>query len=181
MKLASPPEILLFDRALAGVLRSAQNGMLPPFALTLGLPRNEWHLLVEQSGSSVGASIDETRFVFLRSAIPQTFRDLVDLLTDNASPASDLLRTRWAAHVVATACFGDRHLWEELGLSGGSDVSMLLDHYFQPLHQRNTANLRWKRFLFLELGARHGETEKRPPGCARCGDFPLCFGDSRQG
>ena len=181
MSVLAPQEVRLLDRAVAGVLGNAQVGELPPAAWTLGLPWSEWRMLLDESLVSVPVSLSEGRFLLMRSSIPQVFRDLVDMLLDHASPASDALSTRWAAHVIAAACLGNRHLWEDLGLSGRAEVTALLDHYFQPLARRRDTNLRWKRFLFLELGARRGEADMRPPGCARCGDFRLCFGDSENG
>jgi nitrogen fixation protein NifQ len=111
----------------------------------------------------------------LLAGAPPALAQLVALMLDNCSVAVDAQSARWPAHAIATAGFGQRHLWEDLNLSGRQDVSALLQHYFEPLYRRNTQNLKWKRFLFEELGAARGLAGLRPPGCRHCEEFSQCF------
>ncbi len=69
----------------------------------------------------------------------------------------------------------ERHLWQDLGVAGRETVSSLLEAYFLPLASRNTQNLKWKRFLFAELGAAQGMSGLRPPGCGKCDQLQICF------
>jgi len=80
------------------------------------------------------------------------------------------------AATVAGACFGARHLWQDIGLAGRQEVSALLARHFPALAAGNTRNLKWKRYLFLRLGQELGAPDLRPPRCDGCEDFDLCFG-----
>lgn len=56
-----------------------------------------------------------------------------------------------------------------------STVDELLVTCFLPLYQGNAANLKWKRFLFSELGKSKGLVALRPPGCQHCDQLLICF------
>lgn len=77
---------------------------------------------------------------------------------------------------LASACFGGRHLWQDLGVASRAEVSRLMHLAFPALSAANTLDLRWKRHLFACLGWLSGEAELRPPKCDRCGDFATCMG-----
>ncbi len=113
---------------------------------------------------------------YLPRVTPWTFSALVDLLLSHRTDeTADPAPARWLAHALAAACHGERHLWQDLGLAGREEVTRLLAEYFGPLAARNTQNLKWKRFLFAELGARQKIADLRPPGCSRCDHLPICF------
>jgi nitrogen fixation protein NifQ len=91
------------------------------------------------------------------------------------SAGVDARHAAWLAQAIAAATHGKRHLWQDLGLSGRTDVSALLQYYFEPLYQANVQDLKWKRFLYDQLGATLGRQDLRAPGCAACGDFGRCY------
>lgn len=173
----------LLPRAIAGVMRNAQQGELPLFAWTLGLSQPQLLRMFECCFPEVGMlePMPRRAYAVLADTVPQTFGQLVDLLLAHREPSADPAYCDWLARAVAAACFGDRHLWEDLGLDGRNAVSCLLEQYFRPLYLRNTQDLRWKRFLFAELGAAHGKTDYHPPGCSRCDQQARCFQDTAQG
>jgi len=103
------------------------------------------------------------------------FVPLVALLRD--AQVDDGPWTEATLCALACACFGHRHLWEDLGLESRKDVSVLLERHVPSLAARNTRNLRWKHFLFECLGDRLGVPDLRPPHCEGCGDFELCWGE----
>lgn len=76
---------------------------------------------------------------------------------------------------LASACFGRQHLWQDLGLDGRAQVSLLLRQGFPTLHASNVRDLKWKRHLFLVLGMQRGEVDLRPPKCDGCDHFAQCF------
>ena len=80
------------------------------------------------------------------------------------------------ADVLACACFGSHHLWQDLGASGRDEVSSLMRLGFPALHDSNHRNLRWKRHLFLVLGEQLGRDDLRPPKCDDCDHYDACFG-----
>ena len=106
---------------------------------------------------------------FSHTPPPATFAALTRLLVAGQSAGCNAREIVELAQTIAIACHGQRHLWEDLGLAGRTEISTLLAHYFRPLRQRNVLDLRWKRFLFGKLGL-------QPPGCSQCDQSPVCFG-----
>ncbi|ALK33065.1 nitrogen fixation protein NifQ [Burkholderia plantarii] len=99
-------------------------------------------------------------------------------LTGGANPAVDADDMRRPATTVAPACLRPDHLWRDLGLSGRDVVPAMLTRYFPALVARNTANLRWRKFLArVPALARGDEPAPAPgcPGCPGCEDCRQCF------
>ncbi len=159
-------------KTIVGVVKHALAGELPPFARTLGLPQGAWRDVLEYGfpESAVWEWIAEDG-----RNIPRSFGELVELMMAHRTAGGDPGRAFWLAHAIAAACHGERHLWQDLGVAGRGEVSGLLESYFQPLAARNTQDLKWKRFLFAELGAALGKPGLRPPGCGKCDHLPICF------
>ncbi|MDO4681220.1 MAG: nitrogen fixation protein NifQ [Lautropia sp.] len=174
---ACPPEQALARRAIGGVLRNAQNGELPLFGWTLGLPQHDMLAMLQRYFPELAPldPLPSGQYEHLRHQHPSDFQALVTLLLFHRSEEVDPHEARWLAHAISAACFGERHLWEDLGLGGRPDVSALLKHYFGPLYLRNTRNLRWKRFLFAELGTLRGLPDLVPPSCQGCDERQQCF------
>lgn len=167
----------LLLRAISGVLRNAQDGDLPLFAWTLGMPQPALLSMIGQCFPELGEleSMPDSQYGQLAEAVPADFLALVALLRQHQTDSANKLHAEWLARAIAVACHGGRHLWEDMGLGGRDDVSRLLETYFQPLYQRNFKYLRWKRFLFAELGATRGMPEYRPPFCGKCAQCSVCF------
>lgn len=168
----------LLGRAIIGVVNQVQDGRLPVFFRTLGLPLTEWRQVRKLCDP---ASADWESVSAAGDSAPPTFHGLVALLTAHGVATTDAARTGWLAHAIAAACHGERHLWQDLGMAGREDVSHLLETCFRPLFLRNTQNLKWKRFLFAELGKAQGKPDLRPPGCSECDHLPICFPPSATG
>ena len=98
-----------------------------------------------------------------------------DLLLAQRSTAGDV--GHWLAAMVARRAMEPNHLWEDLGLRERSELSRLLARHFAPLAQRNTANMRWKRFFYRMLCEDDGFVMCTTPVCTECNDFDLCFGE----
>ncbi|MDX1764828.1 MAG: nitrogen fixation protein NifQ, partial [bacterium] len=99
--------------------------------------------------------------------------DLIQLLDDHASVRDK--ETRWMARAVAIACMGSRHLWQDMGLPDRNFLSALLSRYFGPLAEKNTKDMKWKKFFYRELCAREGLALCKSPNCEACVDYSLCF------
>ena len=93
-----------------------------------------------------------------------------------AHRASDGPWTRLMAGTIASAAFGARHLWQDLGAAGRPEVTALMERHFRSLAERNVRQLKWKHHLFQCLGAQVGRPDLRPPRCDGCAE-PLCFPD----
>jgi nitrogen fixation protein NifQ len=84
------------------------------------------------------------------SALPvDEFDDLRALLMTHRSEDSE--ETQWLACAMATACLGDNHLWQDMGLPNREALSKLLKRYFTTLHIRNKCNMKWKKLFYKQL------------------------------
>lgn len=158
-------------RAIRGVVDAAEQGHLPLFAATVGLSLDEFSARL---GDSPAALVWPMLYSdLLASWMPSSFPELVSLLWEHRSGDE---RVDWPlAHAVACACFGHRHLWQDLGLERRQDASRLLMEHFFPLSRENVANSKWKRFFFRKLGERLGVPDLAPRGCVGCAEFGRCF------
>lgn len=102
------------------------------------------------------------------------YDDLLQLLLDHRSDGSN--ETGWLASAVAAACLGGNHLWQDLGLANRQELSGLLKTRFTSLYNRNTGNMKWKKFFYKQLCERAGVNACRAPSCRACDDYHLCFG-----
>ena len=102
------------------------------------------------------------------------FTDLLQLLLDNR--AVDDEHHRCFAHLVATACMGNDHLWQDLGLPDRTALSMLLHNHFPYLALKNTGEMKWKKFFYKQLCEREEILVCKAPSCAVCADYSKCFG-----
>ncbi|QWG15714.1 nitrogen fixation protein NifQ [Bradyrhizobium sediminis] len=98
-----------------------------------------------------------------------------DLLLTHRSSEGDA--GRWLAAMIARRAMEPNHLWEDLGLRDRSELSRLLSRHFAPIANRNTQNMRWKRFFYRALCESDGFVMCTTPVCTECRDFDLCFGD----
>lgn len=164
-------------RAIAGVLRRAQEGELPPFAGTLGLPQAALAAMIEQYFPALGLAepLPKCAYAAIRSTSPTAFHDLAELLFAHRAAGGDKRLADCLARAIAAAGFGSRHLWQDMDLPGRDAVSALICNHFPSLYRRNLRDLKWKRFLFAELGVQQGNLEMKPPGCGRCDQFRKCF------
>ena len=100
--------------------------------------------------------------------------DVLHLLLDHRSDDNE--ETRWLAHAIATACLGDNHLYQDMGLASRSILSDLLRSHFTTLYQKNTGNMKWKKFFYKQLCARAEINICKAPSCKVCNDYATCFG-----
>jgi nitrogen fixation protein NifQ len=164
-------------RALGAVFRHAQEGELPLFAWTLGLPQAELLDLLDRYFPQCGTlqPMREHEYQVIERTVPPEFTALSALLLLHCTAGEERRLCGWLARAIAAAAFGSRHLWEDLGMPGRDAVSALMRRYFAPLYRKNVLDLRWKRFLFAEAGARTGNPDLRPPECGGCDQLRNCF------
>lgn len=167
----------LARKVIAGVMSNAQTGELPLFAWTLGLPQSELLEAVARYFPELGAlePMPEQKYAVILRNMPPRFGELFALLMSHGTPHEKSRHLGWLARALAAATMGERHFWQDAGLHNRAEISQLLAHYFPGLHARNTLNLRWKRFLYAELGWQLGIENLQPPGCRRCDQAALCF------
>ena len=176
METAESQAYRLMVRAIHGTLRNAQEGEIPLFAWTLGLTQPAYQAMLAQCLPDLTeVPLSAQQHAELGHNTPPDFALLAQLLYSHRSPDADPLHADWLARAIAAACFGNRHLWQDLELSGRDDVSFLMRGYFASLHELNGQSLKWKHFLFMELGLQRGQPGLRPPNCERCDNYSLCF------
>lgn len=104
----------------------------------------------------------------------EEFHDVVALLMDYRSDEAE--ETLWLAHAIATACMGEDHLYQDMGLPNREALSVLLRRHFTTLFEKNTANMKWKKFFYKQLCDRAEVRACRAPSCSVCNDYQKCFG-----
>ncbi len=100
--------------------------------------------------------------------------ELVDLMKSHRAGGSP--SELWMASIVATACLGSDHLWQDLGLWCRDDLSKLMLRNFPALAEKNVHNMKWKKFLYKQLCIAEGVYVCRSPSCEVCADYQDCFG-----
>lgn len=111
----------------------------------------------------------------VRPALPIPEReDLEKLLLDHRAGRSPA--EAWLATIVATACAGADHLWQDLGFASRAELSRLMQVNFPELAALNSGDMKWKKFLYRQFCSREGIYVCPAPSCGVCTDFAKCFG-----
>jgi len=161
---ASDPNRALLASLIAG--QAAGYGCLPSH-LGLGSQRFASVLAQYFPGFSLFSPGRKTQ------RIPE-WADLGKLLLDHR--AGDHHSEHWMARIVATACAGGNHLWEDLGLANRDELSRLMRVNFPALAAANSGDMKWKKFIYRQYCAREGIYVCPAPSCGVCKDFASCFG-----
>lgn len=120
------------------------------------------HLMVQRSNMRVE----------LKALRADESEDLVGLLSDycvGEAPTE-------LPEIVATACLGSDHLWQDLGFTGRDMLSELMSLAFPELKALNDRDMKWKRFFYKQLCERGGGYVCRAPSCDQCAGYAECFG-----
>jgi nitrogen fixation protein NifQ len=99
-------------------------------------------------------------------------RDLLRRSTTNGTQFQCRL-----ADMVARRCMRPNHLWQDLGLRNRRELGWLLMRHFEPLAERNKADMKWKKFFYRTICRDDGFMLCAAPSCAECDDFDHCFGE----
>lgn len=100
--------------------------------------------------------------------------DLRDLLLRHGSAGTR--EERWLAAMVARRSLRPNHLWQDLGLASRKDLSGLLHRHFRPLAEKNSRDMKWKKFFYRQMCEAEGVMICKSPVCDLCADFHICFG-----
>jgi len=161
---AGDPNRSLLASLLAG--QAMGSGCLPP---DLGLGNNIFkHLLARYFPGYPHAGSERPLEI-----IPE-WSDLQKLLLDHRarkSPSELLI-----ANIVASACAGRDHLWQDLGLRNRDELSRLMWLNFPALASQNTGDMKWKKFLYRQFCSREGIYVCPAPSCGQCQEYAKCFG-----
>ena len=100
-------------------------------------------------------------------------QDLEKYLRYYAVPSAH--ESEWLIGLIVAACLGSDHLWQDLGLFSRNELSGLLKHNFPGMADKNTKDMKWKKFIYKQLCEAEGLYVCRAPSCEVCKDYPLCF------
>jgi nitrogen fixation protein NifQ len=78
--------------------------------------------------------------------------------------------------MIARRCKWPHHLWQDLGLTNRSELSMLMRRHFARLADKNRQDMKWKKFLYRMVCGSEGFVLCTAPICSECDDFKNCFG-----
>ncbi|OGG99992.1 MAG: hypothetical protein A2600_11255 [Candidatus Lambdaproteobacteria bacterium RIFOXYD1_FULL_56_27] len=85
-------------------------------------------------------------------------------------------RELWIIEVIIAGMLGQDHLWEDMGFWSRKELTGLITAVFPVLAEKNTENMRWKKFIYKQLCIQEEFVYTcRSPSCAVCVDFKLCF------
>lgn len=101
-------------------------------------------------------------------------QDLEGLLRRHAAKSDP--ETECIIALVVAACLGSDHLWQDLGLWSRQELSAMIAHNFPQLKERNSKDMKWKKFLYKQLCEAEGLYVCRAPSCEVCQDHQQCFG-----
>jgi nitrogen fixation protein NifQ len=164
--------------AYASAIELARSSSRSPGRVRLGLPPADFVTLIDRYFPGARATYATTSHETGTAGCPglrlDEFEDLVQLLLEHRS--DNTTETRWLAHAIAMASLGDDHLWQDMGLPNRQVLSDLLKRHFTALADKNTGNMRWKKFFYKQLCERSGAFVCRAPSCAVCIDYNKCFG-----
>jgi len=105
--------------------------------------------------------------------IPE-WSDLQKLLLDHRAGEND--SELWVADIIATACAGRDHLWQDLGLANRAELTRLMWINFPDLARTNSGDMKWKKFLYRQFCSREGIYVCPAPSCGECKEYAKCFG-----
>lgn len=154
----------------ADIATLAFGGVLARFQIR-GLDAGDLGRLLERYFP--GAACGEGVGAVCNALAAEEFDDLLVLLREHRRDNSE--ENEWLARAIASACGGENHLWEDMGLPDRETLSRLLRRYFTTLYYKNTGNLRWKKFFYKQLCDRAEVRLCKAPSCGVCSDYSSCF------
>ncbi len=102
------------------------------------------------------------------------YADLVTLLLEHRAEPTET--NAWLAYAIASACMGENHLWQDMGMPSRQGLSDLMAKHFPTLVAKNAEDMKWKKFFYRQLCLRAGVSICKSPRCADCHDYAICFG-----
>ena len=166
------------------VIMQAQRDGLGCLPDRLGLSVNEYAKMVQFFAQELPASLNQ------QSAQPSDNgglrQQLLDLRLQEWQDVTELLLAHrnkqhrselWLAQIVAAACLGSSHLWQDLGLPDRDMLKALMHDNFASLFHLNDKDMRWKKFFYRQLCEQEGHYVCRSPSCESCPTYDECFGE----
>lgn len=143
-------------RIVSAVFWGGQDGDLPLFACTLGLPLPALFELLQWCHPNARElmRLKSSAYECIRRMTPAEFVALATLLRSNSSDQPDDKQADWLARAIAAACTGSRELWQDLGLSSEQGLEALMAKHLGPMTARKPLPITWKAYLNAAIRGR---------------------------
>jgi nitrogen fixation protein NifQ len=173
----SRPACEAFDAHVVGaVLALSVDGTRRGVSLSdsLGLSPSE-------TAELVGSHFPHAQGLFtgLSAAVAQPASEdelcLRDLLWRGSTERTELERK--FAVIIARRAQLPNHLWQDLGLRHRRELSWLMSRHFEPLANKNSTDMKWKKFLYRTICRDASYSLCVSPTCSECTDYDGCFGE----
>ncbi len=142
----------------------------------LGLSRVQFTKMLQQLFSLDGNGNFEQYGSELDLSRAPEHEDLRNLFLEHTLDGIEPKTAEWVADILVAGCMGGDHLWQDLGLWSRNDLTALIRYAFAPLADKNTQDMKWKKFFYKQLCVREGVYACRAPSCQVCVDYANCFG-----
>jgi nitrogen fixation protein NifQ len=160
---------------VARMLASQVSGM-GDMPQRLGLSRHQFANLLQQLYNlDDSSSFDQYGSELDLSRSPE-HEDLRNLYLEHTAPGISQQTAEWVADILVAGCMGGDHLWQDMGFWSRNDLSAIIRFAFAPLADKNTQDMKWKKFFYKQLCVREGVYACRAPSCQVCVDYVNCFG-----
>lgn len=171
----APEDVLV--HAYAHVIADRCDPSAPNFVPRLGLSSLAFMALLRTHFARFSPTPDwlsMQRAELGRGGALEEFDDLRLLLLEHGNGSGET--HVWIAHLIASACMGDNHLWQDLGLPDRKALRLLMAMHFPTLAEKNNSDMKWKKFFYRQLCERAEVAICKAPSCGVCSDHGLCFG-----
>ncbi|WP_024872598.1 nitrogen fixation protein NifQ [Tolumonas lignilytica] len=159
---------------LTDLLWRFQTGICPlPRYMGLGTEQYQQLLVRCNVPSAVMGLLQQQRQAVLSELLAMREAECQALehwLAEYAHPEARLM-----ARIIAVACMGYNHLWQDLGLDSRASLRELMQCCFPELVEMNSQNMRWKKFFYRQQCALGGNYVCRSPSCDDCVERAGCF------
>jgi nitrogen fixation protein NifQ len=142
--------------------------------LNLGLPLDIFRTMMAYHFPTMPHISRPAHIRHVDFALMEELDDLRTLLHQSHSHTS--ANAGWMVEILCAGCMGSDHLWQDLGLWSRKDLSRLMHDNFQSLAERNSKDMKWKKFLYKQMCEGEGIYVCRSPSCEVCKDYQACFG-----
>lgn len=139
----------LMFRAIRGVIRSAENGDLPLFARTLGLPSEQYLAMMTHYFPEYPAAdaFSQPSYELLQASMPDDFSRVLSKVLSLNVELDDQQPRLWLAHAIASAAYGEQALWESMELANALQLQTLLACYFAKWDALKYGVASWQSWL----------------------------------
>jgi nitrogen fixation protein NifQ len=150
------------------------DGSQSVFLEQLGLSGQEVVQLVAYVFPELEKSFSSLEGMSLTGSLDEAEICLRQLLTTRAE-GGDL--SPLFAKIVARRAQRPHHLWQDLGLRNRRELGWLMQRHFPSLAEKNSADMKWKKFLYRVICKDDSFSLCVAPSCEECSDYEGCFGE----